>query len=66
MSQTMAENFKPLVELLVISPQGELLGARSVNEDILDRFVNSENREEAEEEYLLQFLAEAGGLENAP
>jgi uncharacterized protein with von Willebrand factor type A (vWA) domain len=58
-----------LAEVIVLSPEGQLVDHRDVNQDILDRFPAAVGNWEGDlraTQYFLSFLKEAAGRAMAP
>lgn len=60
MATTMFENFRPLVELMVITPDGDLIARMAANEELFDRFPKARTGYSEElQDFLSEFLANA-------
>ncbi|MEC9073251.1 MAG: hypothetical protein VX938_12755 [Myxococcota bacterium] len=70
MAITLIKHYRPLVEIIVLSPSGRLVARRSMNEDIMNRFPRSWAPDPALTDYFLEFLRdaaqEARGVAAAP
>ena len=59
MAITLIKHYRPLVEIIVLSPSGRLVARRSMNEDIMNRFPRSWAPDASLTEYFLDFLRDA-------
>lgn len=59
MAVTLIKNYRPLVEMMVLSPTGRLVARQSMNEDIMERFPRSWAPDASLMGYFLGFLRDA-------
>ena len=59
LATTLILTFRPLVEMMVLSPEGVLVSHKSMNEDIMDNFANVFPPDEAALEFFLDYLEDS-------
>ena len=59
MAVTLIKHYRPLVEMMVLSPTGRLVARQSMNEDIMERFPRPWAPDASLTGYFLGFLRDA-------